>query len=156
MTWGRRKSSLKLAKNQHPLVFPSPTDNSLSLFFSISATTTTSYICQRQPPIDQLLPPAPLWSNDKNHHRSHYAFPLSSTGFCFFLPQSSPTTISSTKAFWATDRTSSSRPRPPRQATSPLLLLLFLPPRMVHCLHAEQEFILHVWDNLIILWVGLG
>jgi len=146
MTWGRRKSSLKLAKNQHPLVFPSPADNSLSLFFSISATTTTttSYICQRQPPIDQLLPPAPSWSNDKNHHRSHYAFPLSSTGFCFFLSQPLPTTISFIKAFWATDRTSSSRPRPPRQATSPLLLLLFLPlVWFIVCMQNENSFYMY-------------
>jgi len=49
--------------------------------------------------------------------------------FFFFLPQPTLATITSVDASWATGRTTSSRPRPPRQATSFCLLCLFLPRR---------------------------
>jgi len=72
--------------------------------------------------------------------------------FFFFLPWPTPATITSVVASWATGRTTSSRPRPPRQATSSSLLCLFLPRRGC-CM---QNSFLHATTKLISSWFGPG
>ena len=124
--------------------------------FPVSATFSLSL---RHCKLQATLPPAPPKEANTTTYRPPsspwgslslllpvYLSPLQT--FFFFLQQPTPATIPSSDASWATGRNTSSRPRPPRQATYSIPALHQPSPcYLLWSLHAE--FILHAATKII-------